>query len=182
MTGGWVMKNSTNYKGIHPQIVSAAYSTARKIVHDLRLPLDELDDIMQELVIGGVKAERLYSEDTVAFSTHIFGRIGWLGLDIMRRYNSNKKLVYLRKVDLTNDVRGITNDDALNEQPDARSEREIIAHAEVSLLMSRLMPHEREILVYMRDGYSVDEVADILGYKPWKVREIWDQIRETAKK
>ena len=176
------MNNSQHYKGIHPQIITAAYAMARKIVRDLRLPQDELADIMQELVIGGIKAENLYREGKSAFSTHIFGRIGWLGLDIMRRYNSNKEVPYLRKADLANEARGITHDEALSAQPDARSEREIIAQTEVSLLMSRLLPQERKVLMYMRDGYSFDVIADMLGCKPWKVREIWNQIRETAKK
>lgn len=176
------MKNSLHPQGIHPQIVSAACSIARKIVRDLRLPQDELEDMVQELIVGGLRAEGRYRERGISFSTYISGRIRWLGLDIMRRYNSNRKVAYLRKVDLSHEERGITHDDVLNEQPDARSEREIIAHAEISLLMSRLLPQEREILRHMRDGYSIDEVAERLGYKPRKVREIWNQIRELAKK
>ncbi len=176
------MKNSPHHKGIHPQIVSTACSTARKIVQDLQLPQDELEDMVQELIVGGIKAEGRYREGGLSFSAYIFGRIRWLGLDIMRRYNSNRKVVYLRKVDLSHEGRGVTHDDVLNKLPDDRSERKIIAHAEVSLLMSQLLPQEREILEYLRDGYGMNEIADRLGYKPWKVREIWNQIREQVKK
>lgn len=103
------MKNSPLPQGIHPQIVSAACSIARKIVRDLRLPQDELEDMVQELIIGGIKAEGRYREGGITFSAYIFGRIRWLGLDIMRRYNSNRKVAYFRKVDLSHEERGITH-------------------------------------------------------------------------
>lgn len=174
------MKNTPHYKGIHPQIVATAYTLANKLLLELALPRDEFEDIVQELVIAGVKAEQIYREGKNSFSSYITERLGWVQLDLKRRYTSNKKVIYLRTARLESEMQ--EHHEALQELPDAQGENEILACAEFALMATSLTPQKRRMMELLRDGYGVSDIAVQLGCKEWKVREMLKQVKAAAKK
>ena len=54
------MKNSLSYAGINPIIVSVSKNLSHGIVIKLQLPRHEQDDILQTMLIAGVRWEQEY--------------------------------------------------------------------------------------------------------------------------
>lgn len=75
-----------SYAGITPTIVSVSKNLSHGIVIKLRLPRHEQDDILQTMLIAGVRWEQEYHSGQIALSTYLTERLTHLQIDLLRAY------------------------------------------------------------------------------------------------
>lgn len=177
------MKNSLSYAGINPIIVSVSMNLSHGIVIKLQLPRHEQDDILQTMLIAGVRWEQEYRPGQISLSTYLTERLTHLQIDLLRAYQAEKRRTYLHQIYEYEEVdeEGETSS-LLERMPSTDAGSDIVGSVQVRDVLEALSGRERELAGLLMQGYTTQEAAGIMGEKPRKIELLRAKIRESAKK
>lgn len=177
------MKNSLSYAGINPIIVSVSKNLSHGIVIKLQLPRHEQDDILQTMLIAGVRWEQEYRPGQISLSTYLTERLTHLQIDLLRAYQAEKRRTYLHQIYEYEEMDEDGETSTLLERiPSTDACSDVVGSVQVRDVLKSLSGKECELADLLMQGYTTKEAAGIMGEKPRKIELMRVKIRESAKK
>lgn len=167
------------YHGINPQIIATATMLANNIVTRLRLPQDEKDDLIQQLIIAGIRIEQRYRPGDYSLSSYLTKHMLYMQLDIMRSYLTIKRRTQLCWGYEGDDRRKVPFLDFL---PDTSPDNDVIGITHLHDVLNALPAKEKDMADLLLQGYTTEEAAEKLGFKPRYVELLRAKIRKNHKK
>lgn len=159
--------------GIRDIIVANAYTIAHKIITTSYLPSYHIEDLMQQLIIAGLRFEQEYRDGANSINTYITGRMLDFGKNIVRDTQTAK-----RKVQFF--VCEVEEEKLTNENPNLKNKHDIVTIVDVRDKVSRLKGDELLFVSVLMEN-SLFDTRKILAWTRTKFERIHVEIKKKFK-
>lgn len=164
------MEKSYSTQGIRNIIVANAHIIAQRIITTYRLPSHHFEDLLQQLLIAGIRFEKEYRAGARSINTYLTKRMLEFGRNIERDAQAHKRKVHLFTCEF--ELESIEH-----ACPQLTTSPDFIAIVEIRNLESQLDTEEKLFLNAMLDANLI-EARKTLGWSRYKFERVHQQIKE----